>query len=130
VCRECGKPAERIVERDRANVEGWAPVRKLEHSQGAAEQGNGRFGDPVTKTLGWTDCGHENWRPGVVLDPFIGSGTVAKVARDHGRHAIGIDLNEQYLELAMRRVVKRSKITLPEDLKPAADGTLNLFAQE
>jgi len=30
----------------------------------------------------------------------------------------------------MRRVVKRSKITLPEDLKPAADGTLNLFAQE
>lgn len=94
----------------------------------------------VTETVGWSDCGcdhgcrcgyedvddgavvrrnwfHEpgcngsNWRPGIVLDPFIGSGTTAKVARDHQRHAIGIDLNQTYLELAARRLQQLSLLT-------------------
>lgn len=51
------------------------------------------------------------YRPGVVLDPFIGSGTTAKVARDHQRHAIGIDLNQTYLELAARRLQQLSLLT-------------------
>jgi site-specific DNA-methyltransferase (cytosine-N4-specific) len=46
--------------------------------------------------------------PCVVLDPFAGSGTVAHVARKLGRHAIGIDLNESYLELAARRLQQQS----------------------
>ena len=45
---------------------------------------------------------------GTVLDPFIGSGTVAHVARKLGRHAVGIDLNESYLELAARRLQQQS----------------------
>jgi len=45
---------------------------------------------------------------GTVLDPFIGSGTVAYVARKLGRHAIGIDLNESYLQLAARRLQQQS----------------------
>jgi len=40
----------------------------------------------------------------VVLDPFIGSGTTAMVARNLGRRAIGIDLNAEYLAMAKRRV--------------------------
>lgn len=111
VCQECGKPSERIVERGRENVEGWAPVRKLDHSQGAAEQGNGRFGDPVAQTIGWTDCGHNAWRAGRVLDPFMGSGTVAKVARDHQRHAIGIELSESYCQLIRKRLQQLSLLT-------------------
>jgi DNA modification methylase len=39
-----------------------------------------------------------------VLDPFIGSGTTAMVARNLGRRAIGIDLNAEYLAMAKRRV--------------------------
>jgi len=46
--------------------------------------------------------------PCVVLDPFIGSGTVAHVARKLGRHAVGIDLNESYLKLAARRLQQQS----------------------
>lgn len=38
-----------------------------------------------------------------VLDPFMGSGTTALVARKHGRQAIGIDINADYLDLTIKR---------------------------
>jgi DNA modification methylase len=43
-------------------------------------------------TVGWTDCGHNAPGRGVVLDPFMGTGTTLRVANDMGRNAIGIDL--------------------------------------
>jgi len=39
---------------------------------------------------------------GVVLDPFIGSGTTAIVAQKLGRNFIGIDLNPRYVQMAKR----------------------------
>jgi DNA modification methylase len=41
---------------------------------------------------------------GVVLDPYVGSGTTVKVALDRGSPAIGIDLNDSYLDMAARRI--------------------------
>jgi DNA modification methylase len=41
---------------------------------------------------------------GTVLDPFIGSGTTALAAIQHGRNCIGIDLNPTYLEITRERV--------------------------
>ena len=41
---------------------------------------------------------------GVVLDPFIGSGTTALVARRLGRNYLGIDCNAEYCAMARRRV--------------------------
>jgi len=41
---------------------------------------------------------------GVVLDPFLGSGTTALVARQLGRRYIGIDCAEEYCEMAHRRI--------------------------
>lgn len=41
---------------------------------------------------------------GVVLDPFLGSGTTAAVAIELGRKWIGIELNPQYAELARKRI--------------------------
>ncbi|OPZ43544.1 MAG: Modification methylase DpnIIB [Bacteroidetes bacterium ADurb.BinA104] len=40
---------------------------------------------------------------GIVLDPFIGSGTVAQVATLHRRNWIGIELNPDYIKLADKR---------------------------
>ena len=49
------------------------------------------------------DC-HTTWRPGVVLDPFFGAGTTAVEAERLGRDWIGIELNAEYRDLAMRRL--------------------------
>lgn len=42
--------------------------------------------------------------PGVVLDPFMGSGTVAIAAEMHGRQWSGIELNPSFATLARRRL--------------------------
>jgi DNA modification methylase len=42
---------------------------------------------------------------GVVLDPFLGSGTTAVVAQRLKRHYIGIDCAAEYIEMAERRIV-------------------------
>lgn len=41
---------------------------------------------------------------GIVLDPFLSSGTTAAVAKQMGRHYIGIELNPDYCELAKQRI--------------------------
>jgi DNA modification methylase len=41
---------------------------------------------------------------GVVLDPFMGSGTTAIVARKNNRHFIGCELNPEYVRMARRRL--------------------------
>jgi DNA modification methylase len=46
-------------------------------------------------------------RPGVVLDPFLGTGTVGVVAERLGRDWLGIELNPAYAELAKARIGER-----------------------
>ena len=46
---------------------------------------------------------------GIVLDPFFGSGTTGKVAIQHGRNFLGIELNPEYIELARKRVSNDGK---------------------
>jgi len=41
---------------------------------------------------------------GVVLDPFVGSGTTLLVATRHHRRSIGIELNPEYIKIAERRL--------------------------
>jgi adenine specific DNA methylase Mod len=47
----------------------------------------------LKETAGWTDCGcGTDFEPGVVLDPFMGTGTTLRTALHLKRHAIGVDL--------------------------------------
>ncbi len=42
--------------------------------------------------------------PGTVLDPFMGSGTTLRAAKDAGRPAVGIEIEERWCEMAARRM--------------------------
>lgn len=114
VCRMCGCPSTRITERS----ERYAAAREAigdfnQRGDGTGVSGsrsvlNEAAGGNITNaeniTVGWTDCGHNDWRTGVVLDPFAGSGTTLEVATGHGRDAIGIDLDARNAELAYERI--------------------------
>lgn len=53
---------------------------------------------------------------GIVLDPFCGSGTTGLAAAKHGRRFVGIDLNRDYLDLALRtRLAQTALIDQPEE---------------
>jgi len=57
---------------------------------------------------------------GTVLDPFSGSGTTGMVALQEGRNYVGIDLNPDYLNLAVNRVQERPA---PQPDAPVEDGS-------
>lgn len=120
-CPECGAPWRRVVERVRDH--GLAPVtggktanlaethrwnrlnRRLKAARAAGVDPHNLFRHGTT--LGWQPsctCGTEETVPCVVLDPFGGSGTVAKVARDLGRSSILIEINPEYVEIMKKRL--------------------------
>jgi len=46
------------------------------------------------ETTGWTTCGHDvPLERGIVLDPFMGTGTTLRTAFEMGRSAVGVDLH-------------------------------------
>jgi site-specific DNA-methyltransferase (adenine-specific) len=57
--------------------------------------------------LSWSNHGD------VVLDPFSGSGTTAKMARETGRRFIGIEVNPEYVEISRKRLAQQA---LPMDV--------------
>lgn len=119
VCTTCGEPSRRIVE----DTPGYAEVKAAGGMLPGDAERAAAAGQSASKviratceraTTGWTDCGHDSWRQGLVLDPFAGSGTTLAVATGHGRDAIGIDLDERNADLAAERVGMFLTIERPE----------------
>lgn len=121
-CPECGTPWRRVIEKDRKATRPGNDTkigRASDNPDSPYERHSGTIvgnRDPqrhctVTKTVGWEagcECKAGTQVPCVVLDPFTGSGTTAKVARKNGCHFVGCELNPEYLKLAADRFKQRS----------------------
>ena len=110
VCATCGKARERITERTE-NEDTSAKGSTFDGGKTGARDGGDRTqsGPRTLKaSTGWTDCGHNAYIPGTVLDPFAGSGTTLAVARDLGRKSIGIELSPEYVKLIEKRCAQQA----------------------
>ena len=105
VCPKCGKARERIVEKSGGTIGsgGWNYSKEpMVHMNRGKD-----LSDYETKTTGFTDCGcGAGFEPGIVYDPFMGSGTTAKVALKYSRNFIGSEINPDYIKLANKRIAK------------------------
>jgi len=97
---------------------------------GGRSDGSAGWESTTTTTTGWSSCGcpgtdgirldgyhtGTGWRPGIVLDPFGGSGTTALVATGHGRDCVSIDLDERNVDLARERLGMFLDVTTADEL--------------
>jgi site-specific DNA-methyltransferase (cytosine-N4-specific) len=126
VCRQCGQPRRRIVDTTYELAGDHSSSQRREVGQPIGEPGSGDQGDTsrdgdlpalsgdVRGELkdGYVcPCGSrdieyvmDNYRRGIVLDPFAGSGTTLAVAEGHARDSIGIDLDPRNADLAYERI--------------------------
>jgi DNA modification methylase len=111
VCTTCGEPSRRIVETSYIGANSGPAYVPSTWPSGIADGQAAHTNKPpdegarvVATTLGWTDCGHDTWRNGIILDPFGGSGTTGVVAQGLGRDAILIDIDSRNADLARERV--------------------------
>ena len=110
VCPECGTPWKRVTERVFVPQEDVSQERGQRGAPGqkgmdpSSRWSGSPRGTTASQTTGWEpgcDCGHAPI-PATVLDPFVGSGTTCRVADRLGRHGVGLDINDEYLDMAQR----------------------------
>lgn len=113
-CPKCGSSHKRIIEKDNPKHEEGqtnslyaketTANRLAKLRQAARAKGEEYVNRSIT--IGWQPTCEHNLDPipCVVLDPFMGSGTTAAVARKLGRSYIGFELNPEYIELAEERI--------------------------
>jgi DNA modification methylase len=110
-CPACGAPWVRVVERTVTGTRKVCPKDSNPDRQDGPEVGTSRLHSQYfhysAATTGFRPscaCPPAAPVPCTVLDPFAGAGTGLLVADRLQRHAIGIDLNTAYAEMAVRRI--------------------------
>ena len=119
ICKKCGKSREKILEKQKppdsvhtkSSIDEDSGIVNIGvHKHNGKIVGKGQkyqnwLNDHPAKLIGYTDCGcHAGFKPGIVLDPFFGSGTVGVAAEQLGLKWCGIELNEEYIKIARKRL--------------------------
>jgi len=111
VCKKCGKPTAKqyksLSTKDYSNKSNYK--RHIDPKFGQEKLSRNSYSlDTVDyEFTGYTDCGcNEGFEAGIVLDPFMGSGTTAMVAEELNRRWLGIELNPEYVDIIKKRLSK------------------------
>jgi hypothetical protein len=106
VCTVCGKPRTRIVEKGEPVLQAdtWSATGAAAYDDAAggyelADESSTLKHVVPRVTVGWSDCGHGAFRPAWCSTRSWARGTTALVARSHGRHSVGVELNPEYAAL-------------------------------
>jgi len=142
-CGKCGAAWVRVVERKRYG--NWKQNWDGGANEGHNEQRADRKGAAWQSYDGPREVG---WRPGcecdalpgssespvpwetvpcVVLDPFLGVGTVGLVAKHFGRSCVGIEIKREYADMAAARIAAGYKALRVE---AASEAQMELFGEE
>jgi DNA modification methylase len=110
-CAVCGAPYKRQVQRESSQVNLSEGLRQQERANGARTGGIehvtlGKTEQVTRTTLGFvpTCTCNADTKPCVILDPFMGMGTTALVALQHGREYVGIDIDPKSVKWAEKRI--------------------------
>jgi hypothetical protein len=140
VCPHCGAQWRRCVEKiqtGRGHTESKLEDGINGRSNGLslsqkrqAYRAMGLESPPAPITTGWAPsctCPAHDPIPATVADFFLGSGTTLMVAKWLGRSGIGVDLSDEYHQLAHERInTPREKV---ENKRAPMDGQLDLFGE-
>ncbi len=106
ICNKCNKPRQKMYDKIKL---GERDDTTRTHTTKDHRLGNSPVPEKGWQTLkyenGYTDCGcNVGFNSGIVLDPFCGSGTALKVAKEYKLNWIGIENNPEYVKLAVERI--------------------------
>ena len=106
ICEKCGKARVRIVQLGEVIMTDGSDKGKLSKSEAFTKEHHGhQFKQHEHQTTKWSKCNCEaKFDAGIVCDPFLGSGTVAVVAKRLGMNFIGIEINPKYVKMAEERI--------------------------
>ena len=107
VCENCGKARVKIYEIERYATR---PGNKSKYEGMNIDAASDNMRKRVMNNrdfIGHTDCGcNAGFEGGIILDPFMGAGTTALVALKQSKRFIGIEIKQEYIDLAYKRIAK------------------------
>jgi site-specific DNA-methyltransferase (adenine-specific) len=93
-------------DREQAGVKRRGSVIETKVARGSASGAEVTYGHPTPKPVSLMETLINACPPGVIADPFAGSGSTLVAARNLGRRAIGVELEERYCEVIARRLAQ------------------------